>query len=191
MSFGSKIDAVKNLLEPFTNHKVVKLSSLRDYFSEPNEADRVLKERGDVVVYEYYERIFGEGGGHINFGLTVMYPGKIGREYFLTRGHFHEKDAAEIYVGLKGVGYILMQTRDGKVEARVIEPDTVVYVPPGYGHRTINTGTEPLVFFFAYPSDAGHDYEAVKEKGFAKLVVEENGKPKLIDNPKYLMSPMV
>lgn len=191
MSLSAKIDSVKNLLEPFTNHRVVKLSSLTDYFSEPAEADKLLKERGDVIVYEYYERTFGESGGHVNFGLTVMYPGKVGREYFMTRGHFHEKEAAEVYVGLRGEGYILMQTRDGKVEANVLGPETVVYVPPGYGHRTVNTGEEKLVFFFAYPSDAGHDYEVVREKGFAKLVVEENGRPKLVDNPKYLAKAMV
>jgi hypothetical protein len=28
----------------------------------------------------------------------------------------------------------------------------------------------------------------VKEKGFAKIVIEEKGKPKVVDNPKYVSS---
>jgi len=66
-----------------------------------------------------------------------------------------------------------------------LKPGSIGYVPPGWGHRTINTGSEKLVFFFIYPSDSGHDYELVKEKGFAKIVIEENGVPKVVDNPRF------
>ncbi|MEM0440205.1 MAG: glucose-6-phosphate isomerase family protein [Candidatus Caldarchaeum sp.] len=187
-TFSAKIDLHKRLIEPYTNHRIVKLSALKEYFSETHEVEKLLQTRGDFVVYEYYEKTFESGMGHVNFGLTVMYPGKVGREYFMTRGHFHEKPAAEIYYGLEGEGLIVMQTADGVVEARELTPNSVVYVPPGWGHRTVNTGSKELVFFFAYPFDAGHDYEIVKTKGFAKLVVEENGRPKLVDNPKYLTS---
>ncbi|MEM2522631.1 MAG: glucose-6-phosphate isomerase, partial [Candidatus Bathyarchaeia archaeon] len=31
----------------------------------------------------------------------------------------------------------------------------------------------------------GHDYETIKEKGFAKMVIEERGKPKIVDNPRF------
>ncbi|MEM4355793.1 MAG: glucose-6-phosphate isomerase family protein [Nitrososphaerota archaeon] len=186
MTFATKIDMVKLLMENYTNHKVVKLSSLREYFSEPEKVDETLREKGDVVVYEYFEKIFENGGGHLNFGLTILYPGKVGREYFMTRGHFHEKQAAEIYVGLEGEGLILMQSEDGRVEWQPLELNRVVYVPPGWGHRTINIGQGKLVLFFAYPSDAGHDYEIVRVKGFAKLVLEEEGRFVLKDNPRYV-----
>lgn len=186
MTFSTKIDISKLLIENYTNHRVVKLSSLKEYFSEPEKVDEILKERGDITVYEYYEKIFEGEGVNLNFGLTILYPGKVGKEYFMTRGHFHEKKAAEIYVGLEGQGLILMQSEDGRVEWQPLDQNRVVYVPPGWGHRTVNTGKERLVFFFAYPSDAGHDYEIVRAKGFAKLVLEESGRLRLADNPKYV-----
>lgn len=185
MTFSTKIDMTRLVIEDYTNHRVVKLSSLRDYFSKPEKVDEILKEKGDIVVYEYFEKTFENGGENLNFGLTILYPGKVDREYFMTRGHFHEKRAAEIYVGLEGDGLILMQSEDGSVEWQPLAPSRVVYVPPGWGHRTVNTGQGKLVFFFAYPSDAGHDYEIVREKGFAKLVCEEGGRMSLIDNPRY------
>jgi len=33
--------------------------------------------------------------------------------------------------------------------------------------------------------DAGHDYEVIRQKGFAKLVIEEEDQPK-VDNPKFI-----
>ncbi len=185
MLFSAKIDLAKRIIEPYTKHNVVRLSDLKEYFSDQAEVGRMISSLGDIVVYEYFENSFEVKEENLNFGLTVLYPGKVGREYFLTRGHFHEKRAAEIYVGLEGEGIILMQSEDGRVEWRPLEHNTVVYVPPGWGHRTINTGNKRLTFFFAYPADAGHDYEIVREKGFAKLIVEEDGRPVLIDNPRY------
>lgn len=185
MPLSAKIDLAKGLIEPYKKHNVVRLSDLREYFSDREQVEKVIATSGDVVVYEYFETGFEADEVNINFGMTIMYPGKVGREYFLTRGHFHERPAPEIYFGLEGDGIILMQSETGDVEWRRLEPNSIVYVPPGWGHRTINTGNKRLVFFFAYPSNAGHDYEIVRKKGFAKLVVEENGVPVLIDNPKY------
>jgi glucose-6-phosphate isomerase len=34
----------------------------------------------------------------------------------------------------------------------------MVYVPPHWAHRSINTGNEPLISFCVYPGDAGHNY---------------------------------
>jgi len=186
--FSTKIDPIRHVLEGYTNFKETKLSSLRDYFSQPEEVDRLLKEKGDITVYKYYEKVFEEGQGNLNFGITILYPGKVGKEYFMTRGHFHDREAAEIYYGMQGEGVILMQSSDGEVEWKLLEPNSVVYVPPGWGHRTINTGSSNLVFFFLYPSDAGHNYEIVREKGFAKIIIEENGYFKVVENPRYLSS---
>ena len=51
----------------------------------------------------------------------------------------------------------------------------------------VNTGNEPLVCFFAYRADAGHDYKTIEQAGFRKLVlctegggvlIQENSKEK-------------
>ena len=60
-----------------------------------------------------------------------------------------------------------------------------LYVPGRWAHRSVNVGSEPLVMFFVYPANAGHDYGTIESKGFRKLVVCRDGKPEIIDNPKW------
>jgi glucose-6-phosphate isomerase len=56
-----------------------------------------------------------------------------------------------------------------------------------YAHRSINTGKTPLVTFFVFRGDAGHNYATIETKGYRKLVVEgTDGKPQMIDNPKWV-----
>jgi len=184
-----KLDLRKYLMQPATRKREVRLSELKDYFANPKAAEEILSKGKDPKVYEYYEFSVEDAPGQLTLGLTVIYPGKVGGEYFMTRGHFHEKPAAEFYYGIYGTGMLLAQSEDGRTDYLVLKPGVIGYVPPGWGHRTINTGRRRFVFFFAYPSDAGHDYGIVKEKGFAKIVLEEKGKPKLVDNPRYLSRP--
>jgi glucose-6-phosphate isomerase len=66
-----------------------------------------------------------------------------------------------------------------------MHPGSVSYIPPGWAHRSVNVGREPLVFFAVYPGDAGHDYAALRERGFARLVVREGDGYRLINNPAY------
>lgn len=124
--------------------------------------------------------------GVLQFGTTILYPGKVGEEYFMTKGHFHTiLDTSEIYYGLSGHGMMLMETPEGQVDWKEIGPGEALYVPGRWAHRSINTGTEPLVMFFVYRGDAGHDYGTIEEKGYRKLVVERDGRPAVIDNPKW------
>ncbi len=182
------LDLKKYLMKPATRKREVRLSELKEYFSNPEAADKILSSGRDPTIYEYYEFAVEEAAGHLSLGLTTIYPGKVGKEYFMTRGHFHLKPAAEFYYGIRGRGVLLIQSEDGRTEYVELKPGVIGYVPPGWGHRTINTGRGRFIFFFAYPSDAGHDYGIVKEKGFAKMIVDERGKPKVIDNPRYASS---
>ena len=56
----------------------------------------------------------------------------------------------------------------------------MVYVPPSWAHRSINTGRDPLVSFCVYPAHAGHNYGDIECEGFPKRVVERDGKPQFI-----------
>jgi len=173
------------VMQPFRRGRQVKLGDLKEYFGDLEAAAQILSGGKNPIIYEYYEYTTPETEGHLTFGVTTIYLGKVGKEYYMTRGHYHKKDAAEIYLGLFGRGLLLMQTKEGEVMYLDLKPGSIGYVPPGWGHRTINTGSEKLVFFFIYPSDSGHDYELVKEKGFAKIVIEENGVTKVVDNPRF------
>jgi glucose-6-phosphate isomerase len=66
-----------------------------------------------------------------------------------------------------------------------MSPGTVAYVPGWWGHRTVNTGSEPFIFFAAYPADAGYDYGTIEREGFPVIVVERDGKPQVVENPRY------
>ena len=46
----------------------------------------------------------------------------------------------------------------------------MVYVPPFWAHRSINTGREPLVSFCVYPAEAGHNYGDIAKQGFPKRI---------------------
>jgi NAD(P)-dependent dehydrogenase (short-subunit alcohol dehydrogenase family) len=52
--------------------------------------------------------------------------------------------------------------------------------------RSVNVSADgPLVTFFAFPGDAGHDYGTIESRGFSKIVVERDGRPEVIDNPAW------
>jgi glucose-6-phosphate isomerase len=95
------------------------------------------------------------------------------------------ENTAEVYYCLNGRGYILMERRDGAAAGQDIERGQAVYIPPRWAHRSVNVGDEEFVFFYAYPGGAGHDYEAFDSLGFRNLVVERDGAPVVVPNPRF------
>jgi glucose-6-phosphate isomerase len=127
---------------------------------------------GDPLVYEVLQYDVPEEVGQLICCTTVLHPGTVGDEYFMTKGHFHSvRDTGELYLGCSGHGYLLLMTEDGGRSASPMGPGTVAYVPPYWAHRTVNTGDEPFVFFAVYPGQAGHDYGTIAESGFAQRVL--------------------
>ena len=163
-----------------------RVSNMASQFAD-EAAARALVENGDPLLYEFYGLDLPEDDpGVLQFGTTILYPGKVGQEYYMTKGHFHTiLDTCEIYYCLKGRGAMLMETPEGDVDFKELRPGEALYVPGRWAHRSINLGDEPLVMFFVYRADAGHDYGTIEEKGYRKLVVEQDGKPTLVDNPKW------
>lgn len=151
------------------------------------EAERRLAE-ADVLVYEFFDMGVPESPGEVAYGTSITYPGKVGDEYFMTKGHFHSVlDTAEIYYCLRGRGLMMMENPEGDVQWEELTPGKGVYVPGRYAHRSINTSPdEPLITFFAFPGHAGHDYGTIESKGFRKIVVERDGVPAVVDNPKWV-----
>ena len=162
------------------------LSQMKGMYYYEKDLENMLKKK-DICVYEFYELGIPEKSNHLAYGTTIIYPGKVGKEYFMTKGHFHEKlETAEVYYCTKGHGFLLMEIINGKVEIQEMTPGISVYVPPKFAHRSINISqNEPFIMFFVFRADAGHDYMTIETKGFRKLIVEKNGKPEIIDNPKW------
>ncbi|MCC8166264.1 MAG: glucose-6-phosphate isomerase [Planctomycetes bacterium] len=162
------------------------LSGLDGLFQDTN-ARTALLAGGDVIVYEVYTLDRPETSGELATGTSIVYPGKVGNEYFMTKGHFHTVlDTAETYLCLSGHGYMLMESPEGEWELAEFLPGRAVYVPGRYAHRSINISPDqPLVTYFSFRADAGHDYATIETKGFRKLVVEKDGKPEVVDNPRW------
>lgn len=165
------------------------VSDMRAQFMDCEAADSIVA-AGDGLVYSFFELDqLPEQSSELRFGTSVLYPGLVGEEYFMTKGHFHTViDTAEVYYCLSGRGSMLMETPGGDVQLVDMRKGEAVYVPPRYAHRSINTGDAPLVTFFVFRSDAGHDYGTIESKGFRKLLVNRDGNPTLIDNPRWTKS---
>jgi glucose-6-phosphate isomerase len=162
------------------------LSKMKGMYADDIAFQQKLNE-GDPLLYEFYELELPESSGELLFGTSIVYPGKVGNEYYMTKGHFHTiLETAEVYYCLSGEGFLLMENPEGEWEAKEMKPGSAVYVPPRYAHRSINTGDVPLVMFFVFRADAGHDYGTIETKGFRKLIVEQDGQIAIIDNPKWV-----
>ncbi len=161
------------------------LSNMKGMYADDAAFDAAVK-TNDELVYEFYELKLPETPGDLLFGTSIVYPGKVGNEYFMTKGHFHTiLDTAEVYYCLSGKGYMLMESPEGDWDAQLMTPGKAVYVPKRYAHRSINVGNEKLVTFFVFRADAGHDYGTIETKGYRKLIVEQDGQPVIVDNPKW------
>jgi glucose-6-phosphate isomerase len=183
-TFG--VDILEARLDRYDNHITRKLSSMKGQYFDTQAFDVMLAEN-DQRLYEVYETRRPQVAGELLNGLSIVHPGKVGDEYFMTKGHFHTViETAEVYFCLKGQGYMVMETPTGDWSVEALQPDRVLYVPPCWAHRSVNTSpNEDLVTFFVYPGHAGHDYGTIEQQGFRKLVVEQNGQPAIIDNPRW------
>lgn len=161
------------------------LSKMKGMYAD-NTAFEAAVQNNDPLIYEFYELDLPETAGDLLFGTSILYPGKVGNEYYMTKGHFHTiLETGEVYYCLSGNGAMLMENPEGDWDIQYFTPGQAVYVPPRYAHRSINLGNDPLVTFFTFRADAGHDYGTIETKGYRKLVVEKDGKPAIIDNPKW------
>ncbi len=163
------------------------LSSLSGCFADQTAYQACLS-LGDPFVYHVSSVETTRGEGQLHYGLGLLMPGRVGSEYYLTRGHVHAwLPAAEVYICLSGRGMMLLEDiRSGECSAVELSPTQVAYVPGYTAHRTVNTGFEPLVYWGIYSCDAGHDYAYVKDHNFSRVVVEVDGMPAVIDRESYL-----
>ncbi|HZK97961.1 MAG TPA: glucose-6-phosphate isomerase family protein [Prolixibacteraceae bacterium] len=123
--------------------------------------------------------------GGLSFGTSTIRPGKVGNEYFMTKGHFHSKsDRAEFYWGVQGKGMLILMDRDRNTWAEEVYPGSLHYIGGEIAHRLANTGSEDLVVGACWPSDAGHNYHEIAMNGFSARLLEIDGKPILIDCEK-------
>lgn len=182
--FALAIDFSTGVISTPRNFTQRRLSDMRAMYSDAGAVEQIIEREGDRLIYEVYAAELPEVEGQVLYCTTVIHPGKIGAEYHMTKGHYHQKrDRAEVYLGLAGEGMLLLQLEDGTISNLPMKAGDAAYIPPHWAHRTMNTGTTPFIFFSAWPGDAGHDYGTIERDGFAKILVDQGGQPILIPNP--------
>ncbi|MDR3692523.1 MAG: glucose-6-phosphate isomerase family protein [Fimbriimonas sp.] len=143
------------------------VGDLVGYWSDPEAA----RQGGDALLYGTQTWMPAEDGveGAILWGNTVLMPGSVGGEFFMTRGHWHEKlDRCEMCVTVSGSGLLVLMDESRNTWVEQMSPGSTHYVPGNLAHRTVNTGDEPLVFMCAWPADCGHNYGSILELGFGR-----------------------
>ena len=132
-------------------------SAMRNYLQDPastygrREVYRVYR----AVALAADTEVIAAAG--LEYDVTVIPPGKIGREFVKTLGHYHPlKEGTrvrfpEVYEVISGKAFFLLQSASEDLERleRVYlleaERGDKILIPPGYGHVSINPGTEVLV----------------------------------------------
>lgn len=166
-----------------------RLADLRGSFADEEAFESALAQ-GNPVLYQVSAVEPAHGDGQLHYGLGIVHPGRIGDEYYLTKGHYHtHRPAAEIYIGLKGEGAMILEDEaTGETRLVPLVSNSAVYVPGHTAHRTVNTGAEPLVYLGIYPSNAGHDYGAIAKQNFCHVVVATPTGPALVERSTHLSS---
>ena len=157
------------------------LNELSGCFADAAAYEKALQD-GNPLLYSVAAVAPADGDGDLHYGVGLLMPGRIGTEYFMTKGHLHSwRAAAEIYIGLTGEGVMLLEDEaSGESQMVPLRPNQAVYVPGHTAHRTMNTGSVPLTYLGIYPAKAGHDYGAIAKTNFRCVVIEKEGKPVMV-----------
>ncbi|WP_431224973.1 glucose-6-phosphate isomerase family protein [Serratia sp. L9] len=157
---------------PDVQHKSTLLGSLAGIFAD-HLAWQAMPAESAVYHVEMLPSCAQEG--ELFVGTTHLQPGKVGDEFFMTRGHFHQRrEQAEFYFGLRGNGLLLLQHQEGDCTLEQVFAGSVHHIPSFTAHRLINTSDEVLSALAVWPTVAGHDYSALQPLGF-KLRVFADG----------------
>ncbi|MCS4095711.1 glucose-6-phosphate isomerase [Rhizobium sp. BK176] len=186
---SSVVDPIGGGMSGNTGRYEKRLSDLAGLYADQDAHTALLQTLSDPVVYDVEDFKPGTHSGDLIYGVTRMSPGRVGDEFFLTRGHIHAKaDRPEIYYGQKGHGLMQLESPEGQTRIIEIRPQTICYVPPYWIHRSINVGDEDLVMVFAYPSDSGQDYGIIEASNGMRhrVVAMPGGGWELVENKAYL-----
>jgi glucose-6-phosphate isomerase len=184
--YSFTIELPSGIPSRFESHTTRRLSAMEgQYLDVP--AFRTMLQKEDEILYEVFELSRPQVAGELIHGISIVHPGLVGEEFFMTKGHFHTVlDTSEIYTVLQGEGKMVMETPEGEWAVEDLLPGRICYVPPRWGHRSVNTNLNlDLITFFAYPGNAGHDYGTIESQGFRKLILHRDGKTIVEDNPRW------
>jgi glucose-6-phosphate isomerase len=137
------------------------LSDMKGIFTSADEI------KDNPLIYSFNNIIPNNGREDLLYGETILYPGQINGEFFMTKGHKHIVESAEVYYCIEGKALVLCEKEDDSYEI-LLEPGIAAYCKPGYAHRVINNSNSICKFFCVCRADAGHDYNVTFKKKYFK-----------------------
>jgi glucose-6-phosphate isomerase len=164
---------------------IKKLGQLDGVFRDRN-AWQAMNPETLVYSVQWHDPVPQDTEGGLFWGTTTIEPGRVGGEYFMTRGHFHSKrDRAEYYCTVQGEGMLVLMDEDRSTRVETMSAGSLHYIPGHTSHRTVNTGDTPLSFWACWPSDAGHDYDTIAKHPFTARILDRDGAPEVVrDEPR-------
>lgn len=155
---------------------------LRDFVMDKKS----LKVKSPVyLIYRKVKKL-----GDIEYDLTLIRNGFMGREYIRTMGHSHPRRYGELYEVLYGRAAFLIQPKNmSKFVLVTARAGQGVMIPPKCGHQTANIGKTPLLIGNLVYSKFKPDYSEYKKRhGAAYYLVKGL---KLVRNENYPRHPKV
>ena len=128
----------------------------------------------------------------IKYDITIVKGIDLGSEHNKTLGHYHaiaEKGLSypEIYEVIDGRAIYLLQKPlgNGEYEVRIVNAykGEKLYIPPNYGHITINPEPKSLVMSNLVGSEFKSDYESIIKMGGGAIFSLCNGE--IVFNKSY------
>ena len=170
-----RVSARDGVLDGSTRRYERRLSELEGLYRDADSYEKALALDEGAPVY-WVEESRLEGSGELVTGVSVLEPGRIGDEFYMTRGHLHAMpDRAELYLAISGRGVMLLDDLEGDSRAIEISAGEAVQVPGYWVHRSVNVGDERFVTVFCYAADAGQNYAIIAEAGGMRDVVVVDG----------------
>ncbi|RJX26089.1 MAG: glucose-6-phosphate isomerase [Dethiobacter sp.] len=204
--FGPDMEAVKPAVRYLEDMQEVLYDRGAEQLKEKDDPRRELYFMFRDLHLPEHESLFRERG--IRYDITVLVPGTIGQEYVKTAGHYHPFKPGttytypEVYEVLYGEAHYLLQkpenlSKPGEGVEEVIvvaaEPGDKVLIPSGFGHITINPGSDFLVMSNLVASNFDSIYEPLRAMGgagYCQLSCPvDKQEPFFVANPCYPSCP--
>jgi glucose-6-phosphate isomerase, archaeal len=158
---GKTINATVRELEKNGKHGVRRLKDLKNLFLNQEKVKEILRRGENPIIYE----TFVEDKSPMKLGLTVMNSGKIGKEFYFTKGHIHLSKSEEFYILMEGKGKLLKQ-KGNKTRVINLKKGDLALIGKGEAHRLINTGRRKLKVLTIYHERSKPDYSVKFKKRF-------------------------
>ena len=127
-----------------------------------------------------------QADGHLGVSLTWISPGTVASELHMTHGHIHSRPDGEVYIGQSGSGGVLL-ARNGDIRWQPLTAGQACVIPPGWVHRSVNTGDVAFTFWSIYPAQAGTDYAGVRADGLGARVLRIGSTYRVVDAVGHIL----